>query len=59
MKTVKESQALLDVWEWKEKAFKEVEKYDITTALDLRLHHSMETAKKLGSEFVFVKLNKK
>lgn len=48
MKTVKESRALTEVWEWKDAAYREVENLDIETAMKKRLSTSVKTAKKLG-----------
>jgi hypothetical protein len=44
----KESQSLLEVWEWKEKAYHEVADLDIRSALKERIKRSNTTAEKLG-----------
>ncbi|MEK6794439.1 MAG: hypothetical protein AABZ39_06665 [Spirochaetota bacterium] len=58
MKTTEESRAMLEVWEWKEKAAKEVESYDLKTALAMRIKTSMETVHALGLPVVDGKPNK-
>lgn len=44
----KESQALLDVWEWKERAYQEVAQLPTLLALDKRLRDSLQTVARLG-----------
>jgi hypothetical protein len=43
-----EEKALLEVWEWKEKAFKEVENLELKQALKERLKSSVRTSQKFG-----------
>lgn len=57
MKTSKISKALLEVWDWKESAYKEVKNFDRETALRKRLETSLQTAHRLG--FEPTKLNRK
>lgn len=42
----KESQALRDVWEWKDRAHKEIE--HLSTDLKKRLQDSLQTVRQLG-----------
>ena len=44
----KDSTALLEVYEWKEKAYKEVKDLEIKDALKNRIKKSIETATKLS-----------
>jgi hypothetical protein len=44
----KDSKALREVWEWKEKAYKEVEHLTIDQALKKRLKDSLQTVHQLG-----------
>jgi hypothetical protein len=44
----KESKAQIEVWEWKEIAYKKVENLDLKEALMARLEKSAVTAEKLG-----------
>lgn len=44
----KESQALLEVWEWKERAYQEVAQMPTLLALDKRLRDSLQTVARLG-----------
>jgi len=44
----KESKSLLEVWEWKEKAFKEVENLELKQALKERIKSSIRTSQKIG-----------
>ena len=44
----KESQALLEVWEWKERAYQEVAQLPTPLALDKRLRDSLQTVARLG-----------
>lgn len=44
----KDSKALLEVWEWKEKAYQEVEHLPIDQALKKRLDDSLQTVSQLG-----------
>ena len=44
----KESQALLDVWEWKDHAYQEVAQLPTHLALDKRLRDSLQTVARLG-----------
>lgn len=44
----KESQALLEVWEWKERAYQEVAQLPTLLALDKRLRDSLQTVARLG-----------
>jgi len=48
----KESKALLEVWEWKDKAFKEVENMELRKALKERIKRSMMLLKKHGFKTV-------
>ncbi|MBF0227671.1 MAG: hypothetical protein HQK76_19660 [Desulfobacterales bacterium] len=45
-----ESKALKEVWELKDKAYKEVEKMDLRDALKERINKSVNTTKNLGFE---------
>lgn len=45
---IKESKAMLEVWEWKEAAMEEVEGLDLKTTLKLRLTKAVKTTKELG-----------
>lgn len=38
-----ESKAMLEVWDWKDKAAEEVSNYDLKTALDMRINQSLNT----------------
>ena len=51
MTRARESKAQLEVWEWKEEAWREVCHLDIRSAIQKRLQDSMETAKRLGPRF--------
>jgi predicted XRE-type DNA-binding protein len=53
----KESKSLLEVWEWKEKAFKEVENLELKQALKERIKNSILTAQRKG--FKVIKLVKR
>jgi predicted XRE-type DNA-binding protein len=44
MKTIEESKALKEVWEWKDKAYEEVKNLDIKSALEKRLSDAIRTA---------------
>ena len=46
--SLKESKSLLEVWELKEMAYKEVEKLEIDNALSERLLKSIKTVNELG-----------
>jgi hypothetical protein len=48
----KESKALLEVWEWKETAYKEVENMELKRALKERMDKSIITAEKLNFKTV-------
>ena len=48
MKKIKASRSLVEVWEWKEDAFKEVMNLDIDTAIKKRLETSLKTSKEMG-----------
>jgi hypothetical protein len=48
MKTINESKAQIEVWEWKEKAAKEVEAYSIKEALEISIANSILIMEKLG-----------
>ena len=45
---LKESKSLLEVWELKEMAYKEVEKLEIDKAINERLLKSIKTVNELG-----------
>lgn len=42
------SKALLEVWEWKESAYKEVKGFDLTSAIRKRIMDSISTTHHLG-----------
>ncbi len=44
----KEPRALRDVWEWKDRAYKEVEHLPTDQALKKRLQDSLQTVRQLG-----------
>ena len=44
----KESQALLDVWEWKERAYQEVAQLPTSLAINKRLEDSLQTVARFG-----------
>ena len=46
MKMIKESKAQLEVWKWKDIAYREVKNMDLKSAIRKRLEDSIETAKK-------------
>lgn len=48
MKKIKTSKSLMEVWEWKEDAFKEVMNLDIDVAIKKRLETSLKTTKAMG-----------
>lgn len=48
MKKIKASRSLMDVWEWKDDAYKEVMNLDIDIAIKKRLETSLKTTKALG-----------
>lgn len=48
MQKSKISEALLEVWKWKEQAAREVQRLPIQKALQKRMHDSLITAQKLG-----------
>ena len=48
---INDSKSLLEVWNWKEKAFKEVENMDLKDALKKRIDDSISLAKKEGFKF--------
>ena len=48
MKKIKTSRSLMEVWEWKDDAYKEVMNLDIDVAIKKRLETSLETTKAMG-----------
>jgi hypothetical protein len=48
MKTINISKALREVWEWKDEAYREIEKLDITVGIQKRLTDSLNTTKASG-----------
>jgi len=50
----KESKAQIEVWEWKEIAYKEVENLGLKEALRARLEKSAVTVKKMGINTVSI-----
>jgi hypothetical protein len=48
MRKIKTSKSLLEVWEWKDKAFNEVKDLDVEAAIKKRLITSLNTTKTLG-----------
>jgi hypothetical protein len=51
MKKIKDAKALREVWEWKEKAYREVEGLELDEALKRRIQDSLETSRKLNITF--------
>jgi hypothetical protein len=48
MKKIEESKALLEVWDWKESAYRKVAHLDLDAALKKRLADCIQTAKELN-----------
>jgi hypothetical protein len=55
MNKIKESKSMVEVWKWKEEAYKEVEHLDTKSAALKRLKDSAETVKNIKIKFRNVK----